>query len=232
MGYPMIIASDATSCAKGFVADKAVTINNYPFISNENYGCKYDFCLRTIQVGSQGKTSASVISAENNEIKGLLYGTDVSSALSLMILVKTVSEKPSEDNTEDYISLGVQNACEIIKVMNELGLPIDMTLWIDTSSQNDNDSKWLVKKNDTDTDPGGYSLYLKSLATYLNNAGYSVARYNSSQGGSGTSDAIVSVASFAYGSGDGNGDNSQKPPTIVTLGENSNGCKMRWACAG
>jgi hypothetical protein len=193
--------SNASANSQGFIANQVVTQGYIQ--ANSSNAHQYDFCLREIDMSSAGKLS-DVSTAE------LLSIIDSSGCdLALMPLIKFNCGKNNPSNSPSSAA-----AIGIVKKLQALLLPIDITVWFD----------------DTDFKTAFPLLENRNqLVDALVSAGYSVGYY----GGeacecSPSNSAILNGSIMLNVVSCGSSSVPSKTFPTVKIGDNSNACKIRW----
>ncbi|WP_298769345.1 glycoside hydrolase domain-containing protein [uncultured Shewanella sp.] len=209
MANLMASTEQATAEAKGFVSESLVN----PLMADTYQHDDYVFCLR--EVGKTGKESTDVTYLTNSEAFSIM--TPISrggSGLALMPLFSSVTaisdpKKVTTDATTD--------ATTVVTQLNDIGLPLGITVWLDINAVNTN----IEKQEDQST-------YTTTWCTNITKAGYSVGYYYGNtppcscqpeapiSGGN----VLQSVSCVSGGS---------SPLHSISIGENSGVCKIRWA---
>jgi hypothetical protein len=191
--------SNASANSQGFIANQVVTQGYIQ--ANSSNAHQYDFCLREIDMSSAVKIS-DFSTAE------LLSIIDSSGCdLALMPLIKYNLKKASTIPSSEAAS-------GIVKKLQELLLPIDITIWFD-----DTDFKTAFPLMDD----------RNQLVDALVSAGYSVGYY----GGeacecSPSNSAILNGSIMLNIVSCGSSSVPSKTFPTVKIGDNSNACKIRW----
>ena len=192
---------NATAHAKGFVAENVVTYA----IAAEHKAQGYKFCLRLLEFDSVGFAN---IAATDRELYSIMSNQSGGSGLMLMPLIKAKTTTPSDD---------LKSALERLE---ELGLPLNMTIWLDEESL----------KTAFTANPEKIKEYKDEWSKNVIAAGYSVGYY---KGGiddcecPSTSDSGNSVLSAVEC-----GTSSSSTLKSITIGNNTGSCKIRWAYLG
>lgn len=187
---------NATAHAKGFVAENVVTYA----IAHEYKTQGYTFCLRLLNLDA---VDFSQVAATDRELYSIMSHQSGGSGLAFMPLVK--ASKGADTDLKNGL-----------KRLEELGLPLNITIWLDEESLK------IVFTTESEI-----AQYKKTWSEKVIAAGYSAGYY---KGGiedcdcSSTPDSGNSVLSVVDC-----GVLSEQGLKSITIGDNTGNCKIRWA---
>ncbi len=213
----------ASANAKGFVSSGVVN----PILADQYQAEDYEFCLR--EIGIITKEEAKDDSKEpphyltNLEAYSIMLASrEGGSGLSLMPLYKIPEETIKKNSIEEAAEA---QGKIIVQLMNHIGLPLGITVWVDIESINS--TKFLT--DDKTLSQEQTKQYLKRLCAYVLDSGFSVGYYYGNTSGcecpsevGNSSSNVLRTVSCANGLG-------ESQFHTITIGDNTDSCKIRWA---
>ncbi|WP_028773771.1 glycoside hydrolase domain-containing protein [Shewanella waksmanii] len=209
----------ATRHAKGFVSSAVVN----PILADQYQTEDYSFCLREIGISSKDSKEPQHFLTNLEAYSIMLAADEGGSGLSLMPLYKIPQTKPIKATS--IADEANANGKIIVAELNHVGLPLGITVWIDIESIN----ALSAQPDDKSFTAEQTKQYLKALCDYVLDAGYSVGYYyGNTSGCSCPSEAPTSGNNVLQSISCANGLGESQFHSI-SIGENNDSCKIRWA---
>ncbi|MFQ3220041.1 MAG: hypothetical protein ACI96W_002408 [Paraglaciecola sp.] len=208
----------ASANSKGFVSSDVVNPN-----MAENYQHDgYTFCLRDISEGYDDKLNKYNLTSL--EAYSIMQPINVGgSGLSLMPLYK-VRGNQGAISQKEIKTKAVQESQIITKLLHCLGLPLGVTIWLDIESIN------ALESTSTKVFTAEESnIYLLELSAAVISSGFSVGYYYGNTHDCACPSGLAPMGTNvlqAVACANGMGENHLH---TITIGDNADSCKIRWA---